>query len=71
MTDHATARDRLDRPQSVPSPGEVVSIAIYDSKGDADAAASTDQELVASFGEFSLKPAEVNEYGVDGYVINA
>jgi len=27
--------------------------------------------LVASFGEFFLKPAEVNEYGVDGYVINA
>jgi hypothetical protein len=48
-----------------------VGIAIYDSKEDADAAASTAQELVASFGEFFLKPAEVNEYGVDGYVINA
>ena len=51
--------------------GEVVGIAIYDSKGDADAAASTDQEWVASFGAFFLTPAEVNEYAVDGSVINA
>jgi hypothetical protein len=51
--------------------GESVGIAIYDSEESAAAAAGTARELLASFGEYFLKPPEVIEQGVDGFVTNA
>lgn len=45
--------------------GEGVAIAIYDSKESADAASSTAQQILGDFGEFFLKPPEVNEYEVE------
>lgn len=45
--------------------GEAMAIAIYDSKENADAAASTARDLRASFGDLFTKEPEVAEYSVD------
>ncbi|MFQ5967211.1 MAG: antibiotic biosynthesis monooxygenase family protein [Acidimicrobiia bacterium] len=47
--------------------GEGVVIAIYDTKENADAAASKAQQIRDEFTEFFLKPPDVNEYEVDGH----
>ena len=46
--------------------GEGVTIAIYDTKENADAAASNAQKIRDGFSEFFLKPPDVNEYEVVG-----
>ena len=50
--------------------GEGIAIAIYDSKGSADAAAGAARDLVASFGHLFSSPPEVAKFEVDEFIVN-